>query len=223
MKDSAMSEIIDLKTVKIKIYRTILEDGLLEIVMGVYLILSVFTINNPSFILNYIWLPIGLVLIEVIRRRIIFPRSGYAKISLSAGEIGAIFGIILFGVAVLTGLIALIAGGFGLPIIKNLREMISYALIFFLVISFCFIAYRFKIPRWYMHGISIGLVMILSKVFDFHELVFILGIWVTLVGIIVLARYIRQFPIEPNPTLDHESQSKDVEVAEVSNASQSHR
>ena len=218
-----MSGNLDLKAIRVKIYGTILEDGLLEIVMGVYLVFSMFTINNPSFILHYIWLPIGLVLIEVVRRRIIFQRSGYAKISLSAGEIGAIFGIILIGVAVLTGLIALIAGGFGLPIIKNLREMISYALIFFLVISFCFIAYRFKLPRWYMHGISIGLVMILSKVFDFHELVFILGIWVTLVGIIVLARYIRQFPIEPNPTLDHESQSEDVEIVEVSNASQSHQ
>jgi hypothetical protein len=222
MKDStAMSEIIDLKTVKIKIYRTILEDGLLEIMMGIYFILSVFYINNQSFILHYLWLPIGLVLIEVIRRRIIFPRSGYAKISLSAGEIGTIFGIIIIGVAILTALIAVIAAGIGLPIVKNWREIISYALIFFLVISFCFIGYRFKLSRWFLHGISIGLVLLLSKVFDIDEFVFILGIWVTLVGLIVLVRYIRQFPVEPNHTLDHEIPSEDGKKPEVPNASQS--
>ena len=176
--------------------------------------------NNQAFILHYLWLPIGFVLIEVVRRRIIFPRTGYAKISLSAAEIGMIFGVIIIGVAILTAVIAVIAAGIGLPIVKNWREMISYALIFFLVISFCYIAYRFKLSRWYLHGVSIGLVLLLSKVFDIDEFVFILGIWITLVGLIVLVRYIRQFPVESNHTRDHEIPSENGKKPEVPNASQ---
>ena len=76
-----MSEPIDLKAIKTKIHRTILEDGLLDIMLGIYLILSGIYLFNKSLILNYIWFPIALVLIEVIRRRYIFPRSGYVKLN----------------------------------------------------------------------------------------------------------------------------------------------
>ncbi|MFN2151934.1 MAG: hypothetical protein ACK2T5_10090, partial [Anaerolineales bacterium] len=79
--------------------------------------------------------------------------------------------------------------------------------------------YRFNLPRWYMHGISIGFVFVLSKVFGVHELVFILGIWITLVGLVVLVRFIRQFPVGPNHTPDPEIQSEDTKMPEAPDAS----
>lgn len=216
-----MNETVDLKAIKTKIYRTILEDGLLEIMMGIYLVLSGIYLNKTPLILNYLWLPIALILIEVIRRLYIYPRTGYVNISLPASEIIKILAAILIGGTILTALTALIANSMGHPAAGNWREIISYGLIFLLIIVFCFIAFRFHAPRWYMHGISIGLVFLMSKTLDLPKLVLGLGIWITLVGVIVFIRYLNQYPLEPNSTAGHEtpSQTKDEEISEVSNAS----
>jgi hypothetical protein len=123
---------------------------------------------------------------------------GYAKILLSTTEIVTVLGAILIGFAVLAALIALIAAGIDHPVEGNWREISSYALILLLVISFCFIAYRFSVPRWYMHGISMGIILILGKAFDAPGLVLGLGIWVTLVGAFVLVQFMKQFPTEPD-------------------------
>ena len=189
-----MTETIDLNSIKIKIHRTILEDGLIEIMLGVYLTLSGIYLSNRSLILNYIWLPIGFVLIDILRRRYVYPRTGYAKISFSAAEIVRIFGALIIGIAVLTALIALIATGMGRPIEENWREIITFALIFFTVIFFCFIAHRFNVPRWYLHGITMGIVFPLSKMFDVHGLVLGLGVWIALVGVYVFLRFLNETP-----------------------------
>ena len=65
---------------KKKAERTILEDGLVDNTMGIYILLSGFFLINRKIILNYIWLPIGLVNIDVIRRKYIYPCTGYAKL-----------------------------------------------------------------------------------------------------------------------------------------------
>jgi hypothetical protein len=72
-----------------------------------------------------------------------------------------------------------------------------------------------------MHGISIGLVFLLSKTLDIPKLVFGLGIWITMVGVIVFIRYLNKYPVEPTPTSGHKttSQAEDGEISEVSNAS----
>ena len=205
-----MSETIDLKAIKTNIYRTILEDGLLEIMIGIYFLLSGVFLHNRSMIWNYLWLAIAPVLIEIIRRRFIYPRSGYVKISLPTVKIVAIFGAMLAGTAVLAALIALLASSTGHPIMGNWREIISYALIFCLVISFFFIAYRFSLTRWYMHTISTGIVFLLGKAFDAPGLVSALGIWITLVGTYVFIRFMKQFPIEPDPVSDPDPREKGI-------------
>ena len=202
-----MSKNLDLKFVKTKIYRTILEDGLLEVMMGIYLILSGVFLSTRYLFLNYLWLPIALVLIEVIRRRYVYPRSGYAKISLSTTEIVAILGAILVGIAILATLIALIASNIGHPVEGNWREIISYALIFLIIISFCFIAYHFSVSRWYLHGISMGVVFILSKALDAHGLVVALGVWITLVGMYVFLRLVNKIPLRSPETKENTNAS----------------
>ena len=212
---AVMSDTLDLNAIKTHIYRTVLEDGLLEIMMGIYLLLSGFYINNKFMILYYLWLPIALILMEIIRRRYVYPRSGYVKISFSAIQIIAILGSILVGTVILATLIALTATGIGHPIKGNWREIISYALIFLLVISFCFIAYRFKTPRWYMHGISTGIIFLISKTLAAHGLVLGLGIWITLVGVYVFIRFLRHFPIEPDNISDVEPQAEEITDASI--------
>jgi len=191
-----MSEPLELRTVKTNIYRTIVEDGLLDIMMGISLILSSIYLFNKFTFLNYLWLPIALVLIEVVRRRYIFPRTGYAKISLSKIEIFRVLGAILLGMTILATLIALIPSSMGHSVEGDWRGILSYALIFTLVISFCYIAYRFSFPRWYMLGISMGIAFLLSKAYFVPTLVLGLGIWIILVGVIVFRRFIKENPLK---------------------------
>ena len=215
-----MSGNLDLKTIRVKIYSTIIEDGLLEIMIGVYFILSSIFLFNRVMILNFLWLPVAPVLIEVLRRRYIYPRAGYAKISLSVVEIISIFTAILVVVIILAGLIGLFAMGTDHPLAGDWRSILIYALILATAISFCFVAYRFGAARWYMHGVSMGVVFLLGKLFDATELVLFLGIWITLVGIAVFIRFMNRFGIEsdqnPRTGLDTNGET---DVAEVSNAS----
>ena len=145
-----MVEKLDIKKIKIKTQRTILEDGLLEIMMGVYFILSGIYLTNKSLIINYLWLPLALVLIEVIRRRYVYPHTGYARLSLSTREIVGVLLAVIGVTALITGIIALIAVGNWKPLVGNWRGSLPYSLAIVTAFFFCVIAYRFKSPRWYL-------------------------------------------------------------------------
>jgi hypothetical protein len=82
-------ENINLEVVQRRVHRTIIEDGLLDIMIGVALVLSSLHLMNRSLVLNYLWIPIAVVLIEIIRRRFVYPRTGYVKLSFSAGKVAS--------------------------------------------------------------------------------------------------------------------------------------
>ena len=182
-----MVEKLDIKKIKIKAQGTILEDGLLEVMIGVYFILSGIYLTNKSLIINYLWLPFALVLIEVIRRRYVYPRTGYARLNLSTREIAGVLLAVMGGVALLTGIIALIAVGNGKPLIGNWRGSLPYSLAIVTTIFFCVIAYRYNAPRWYLHGILIGSVILINQV------IINTGLW-------VFISFLREFPQESDPS-----------------------
>ena len=193
-----MSEQLDLKKVRTQIYRTILEDGLLDIMLGISLTLSGIFLLNRSMIMNYIWLPIALVLIEVIRRKFIIPRSGYVKIKVSAFEIIRLLLAIVAAVSLITAALGLISAGLNHKLAGNWRELTSYALIIFIPIFFCATAYKFNIQRWDLNGLLMGTVFFLAKVFDLPWLLIASGVVISLIGVLVFARYLRTYPSTPN-------------------------
>lgn len=191
-----MVEKLDLKKLRVKTHRTILEDGLLEVMLGIYFVLSGLYLTNKSLIINYLWLPFALVLIDVIRRRYVYPRTGYAKIKLSTREIVGVLLAIVLGIALLTGIIALITAGVGDPLAGNWRNSLTFALIIFTTIFFCVIAYRFSAPRWYLHGFLIGSVILLNQVVKVPALVFGLGVLIIAIGLWVFFSYLREYPVQ---------------------------
>lgn len=64
-----------------------------------------------------------------------------------------------------------------------------------------------------------GVVFLLSEAYDTHGLVLGLGVWISLVGLVVFVRFLKQFLIEPDHALDHELKADDAKISEVSNAS----
>ena len=180
------------RSTKKRAERTILEDGLVDIIMGIYILLSSFCLINRKIILNYIWLPIGLVIIDVIRRKYIYPRTGYARIKISAKDILLVLSVTVLGL-LLTGLLV----GFLVPSIHILKGgwngVVSYGLAITTIIFFGFLAKRFDIPRWYIHGILFGFVFILYRSLETPFVVFALGVIVSVIGVVVFINFLRKY------------------------------
>ena len=184
-----------LKDFKIKAQRSILEDGLLDIMLGIYLILAGMFLMQKINFLYLLWLPIATTLIEVFRRKWIYPRVGYAKLKFSFLAIFGTLAAIVAGIALITISIALLASGLGYPAMANWRNLVSAGLIISTTIFFCFIAYRYRVPRWYFFGILMGVVFILGKAYHSPVLVIGLGLLILLTGIGVLVQFLQRHPI----------------------------
>jgi hypothetical protein len=198
-----MIEKPDLKTMKTKVHRTILEDGLLEIMLGIYFVLSGLYLKDKSLVINYFWLPVALVLIDVLRRRYVYPRTGFARLKMKASEIIRVFLAIILGVGLIAALIALVAAGFGEPIKGKWRDILTIALILFTTIFFCFIAYRFDVPRWYLHGILIGSVILLNQFVKIPMLVIALGGLIIAIGMWVFIDFLNKYPVQTDQSLNY--------------------
>lgn len=206
-----MMEKLDLKKLKIQTRRTILEDGLLEIMLGVYFILSAFYLINKTLIINYFFLPVALVLIDVLRRRYVYPRTGFAKLNIPAVELIRVFLGIILGIALITGIVALVATGFGKPVQGNWKDIFTFALILFTTLFFCILAYRFKVHRWYLHGFLIGFAILLNQFVKIPLLVIVLGLFMITTGLWVFIRFLRNFPEQPDAVPDYAQATPDGE------------
>ena len=187
---------IDINAVARKVNRTLIEDGLLEIMLGVAFVLSAFHLYDSSFILNYLWIPIGIVLMEIIRRRIVYPRTGYVKHrAYPRGRFLWIVAGLALGMIVLAILITLLLLELGESSNVSWRTGLTIALILFTAVFFCFIAYWFTSPRWYMHGILTGVALVVGRSLNAPWTVFVLGIWICLVGGYVFIHFLRRNPL----------------------------
>jgi hypothetical protein len=54
-------------------------DGLVDMMLGIFLVLMTFWIVNRYMIFHLIWLIVAQIIIEAIRRKIIYPWVGYVK------------------------------------------------------------------------------------------------------------------------------------------------
>ena len=173
--------------------RTILEDGLLEVIMGVYFLLSGFFLIDRALILNYIWLPVGLVIIDIIRRKYIYPRTGYAKLKTPTKEILLILLATLFGILFISLLV-----GFMIPSFNILKggwnSAASYGLAITTTVFLCFLAKRFELPRWYIHGLLFGFAFVLYRSLKTPVVLFVLGVIVFLIGVIVFLDFLHKNP-----------------------------
>jgi hypothetical protein len=187
----------DIKVLSRNIHKTVVEDGLLEIMMGIYLVFSYFFLVNRSLIFNFIFLPFITVIIEIVRKKFIYPRVGYAKIKLSAVQIISIFLILIVGYCITLLITAVVISGFGTAWGENWRNLLTFSLIVFTAVFFCGIAFRFKLPRWYFHGILLGILLLIGRFFKVTELVLALGSLMIIIGTVVFTRFLKSHPFNP--------------------------
>lgn len=203
-----MNTTVQLSDTKKKLYKTLSMDGIGDITIGFLLMClgGQFYLDSPAFLFFMIMAgPVAVML----KKKITYPRIGYYKFTPgntsggnSAGKTALLFcliGMIAAGIAK--------AVGISFPDIIEQHLVISIGVVLSVFASL--IAYKTGIRRVYLYALAgllifidlhfSGLLHSTDKVSLLHALgiySFILGIVVTVTGIILLIRFIRNYPIE---------------------------
>ncbi len=104
-----------------------------------------------------------------------------------------ILSVTVFGL-LLTGLLV----GFLVPSIHIFKGgwnvVVSYGLAITTIIYFGFLAKRFDLPRWYIHGTLFGFAFILYRSLKTPFVVFALGFIVSVIGVAFFMDFLRKYP-----------------------------
>lgn len=185
---------IDQKKIKLKVYMSYFQDGLWDVVLGIFLLgwgLAVlFDLNwlPGGVFVAFFWLALGL------KKKITYPRIGFSRpverrkqmIRLTiAGAVSLTLGIFVLGA---------FAAGDTFQWLRSYFELLFNSM---LALAILLIGYWWRIVRWYAYG---GLVFIFAAFNQWlglsFELSFIIpGAIVLLCGMLVFFRFLRKYPI----------------------------
>lgn len=188
-----MRQDIDTRKIRHKVYMSYFQDGLWDIVLGLFLIgwglavmLDIGWLPGVSFV-TFFWLALGL------KQKITYPRIGYSK---PAGQRKQMSRIIIAGVVTLLlgVMLFLLAVTGGTPQFLNDYFELLFGTMLAIIIGL--IAYWWGIARWYVFA---GLVFTLAAINQWSELSFELSFFipggiVLACGTFVLFRFLRDNP-----------------------------
>ncbi|MBN1801099.1 MAG: hypothetical protein JW891_06290, partial [Candidatus Lokiarchaeota archaeon] len=196
----------DLKNLERKMYLSFCEDGLFDIYFGILYIgfgLSLF-LSEISFLLNYITLAlmvcVGMAILLVGKRRITIPRIGFVRFGKKRKLQKKRLVILLFCLVIITTI-----GLFGFS-----EFLPDYVLAF--VIGFCFslpmllAAYLTKVNRYYFYALLGGIIFFIEELLIINTGIYLYGSIavfsvssvIIAIGILLLIKFIKKFPISSN-------------------------
>jgi hypothetical protein len=184
---------IDTNKIKRKVYLTYFQDGLWDIMLGLFLLAWGFTVwfdlpwlPGATFI-AFFWLVLGL------KQKITYPRIGYAR---PAEYRQRALKIVIAGVVVLVAVVFL------LPIINRseMQFLHNYFELLFstmMAIAFALIAYWWRIYRWYLYAAMVFVFSVFNQWSEFSfSMSFIMpGVIITLCGLTILYRFLHNYPV----------------------------
>ena len=199
-----MKPSIDIGDITRKTRHSYFQDGLLDILLGIQLLLVYLAIEYNMWA-NVLWLVLGLVIIEVIRKRITYPRIGYARMANQGATAARIIGLCILGIILLSVVMALVFLFLGLPVQNNWGNVIKIAAVLFIPVIFGLLAYEHKAYRWLAYGVLIGLgglsvMLIAPRVIQFFFV--ILGGIITVIGIKLFTDFLKKYPRPPEEATD---------------------
>lgn len=178
--------------------RIFLMDGLVDMMLGIFLVLMSFWIISRYLIFHMIWLVAAQIIIEAIRKKTIYPRVGFAKFRNQTRLPFVIIFVSIAIIAVLSGIIALIAGVLHLPR-YNLWKIITLATTFYVPIIFSIFAYHHKAYRWIFYGLLMAILMqlgIFSRITNTTVILFLFistGFIITAIGAIIFTKFLQTY------------------------------
>lgn len=180
------------------------QDGLMDILLGVQLLLVYFWIEY-RLVIYVAWLAIGPVIIEAIRKRTTYPRIGYARMGNQGATAVRIILICLVGIAFLSLITALVFVLLGVSVQDNWGNVIKIAAVLFIPVIFGLLAYEHKVYRWLVYGLALGfggLFFMLKELREIHISIVILGGIIALVGLTIFVDFLKKNPRQTEETSD---------------------
>jgi len=184
---------IDTKKIQRKVYLTYFQDGLWDVVLGLFLLGWGFTVwfDLPwlpgAIFMSFFFLALGL------KQKITYPRIGFSKLAeqrkqmirlIIAGAVALVLGLSVLGIFAADGMFQWL---------RNHFEFIFGSMI---AIAIALIAYWWRIYRWYLYAGMVFLFFVFNQWSDLSfSLSFIMpgGIF-TLCGLNILYRFLRKYP-----------------------------
>ena len=199
-----MESNINIGAIERKTRRLQFQDGLMDILLGVHLLLTYFVIEY-RLLLNIPLIVIGPVVIEEIRKRTTYPRTGYAKMAKQGTTALRIILTCMVGIIVLAAVTAVIFLLIGLPVQNNWHNVIKIAVVLFIPVIFGLLAHEHGVYRWLIYGVLIGLGGLAFRSIAPHSLQYyfaVLGGVVTLIGVKIFSDFLKRNPIQPEEAPD---------------------
>ena len=202
-----MESQINIKEIQRKVYLAYFSDGLWDILLGTFIML--FTVHVIPFppLTAIVCYMVGYFVVIFLKRRITHPRVGYARISWNRKvPIMLFMPLLVVGIIVLVGgLVAYISVTLGIVFES---QYIVMGTLFAAVVAF--IAYRFKVKRWYIYALLILVAYVLREwsSLSLRYGTFIFGGIILLVGMVVLVRFLRKYREIIPEQLDEQTQGE---------------
>ncbi len=199
-----MESNINIGTIERKARRLQFQDGLMDILLGIHLLLTYFVIEY-RLLLNIPWIVIGPVIIEAVRKRTTYPRTGYMRMANQGTTAIRIVLVCIIGIVLLAMVTALIFLLLGLPVQNNFHNILRIAAVLFIPVIFGLLAYEHKVYRWFVYGILIGLGGLAIMSIAPHSIQWyfvLLGCVVSLIGVMVFVDFLKKNPQQPEEAVD---------------------
>ena len=199
-----MSQEQDFKKLQQRTYQSYHQDGLIDIIIGLAIIGYGLMLAFDSSIFIFMgWMPI--IFYMPLKNRLTVPRIGYVKFTTSNNKIGIAAAIVLL--VILLGIFIFLVAG---P--NNISPQLSawlsqyYLLLLGGIAALCFAgaALLTRITRFYIYALLILFIFSAGTWLGIQPPIFVIatGALIEVVGVLLLVRFLRNYPIEAA----HESQ-----------------
>jgi hypothetical protein len=199
-----MSQEQDFKKLQQRTYQSYHQDGLIDIIIGLAIIGYGLMLAFDSSIFIFMgWMPI--IFYMPLKNRLTVPRIGYVKFTTSNNKIGIAAAIVLL--VILLGIFIFLVAG---P--NNISPQLSawlsqyYLLLLGGIAALCFAgaALLTRITRFYIYALLILFTFSAGTWLGIQPPIFVIatGALIEVVGVLLLVRFLRNYPIEAA----HESQ-----------------
>ncbi len=210
-----MTQGIDLKEVRQRAFRSYVQDGLLEIWIGIWFALFLGGIVAGIFFdSSAVWIVlivIWLISFQQAKKRLTHPRIGQVSVQILSQGVRA--GLVVILALIILALVGVLALGFAEPSVQAIAENISALMGLFLAGLFGYMAFRFGITRYYAFAFVslIAGFLVLGINFDpwtaeteirWAMYAAVMAVVLVPSGLVLLIRFLRDNPVLEEEALD---------------------
>jgi len=186
---------IDLKRIQRNVYLSFFQDGLWDILLGLFLLgWGITKLTDADFLPGAVFIS-GYLAVWGIKKYITYPRIGYAKLSATSRRRITTRFLVLLSVTALLGLLVSVLFGIG-TVPQWLTDYFPLLFNGMLAGIVCFASYWARVNRFYLYAALIFLAGILRQWFGIGwEYGFIgSGSLIVFVGLVYLISFLRKYP-----------------------------